>query len=151
MQSKRAELVPVEEVVSRLDGPVAAIRDATPQGLHHFTLADQVNQLVSASEAEPDLGFMARLMALCSLPRTNPGNQLLYKRQNGPCRLILSRTGEFVVVNPARGPGSLAEAKLRPILRPPLNPEGRLLIARDFFSLSREPPRRFVPERMSSV
>ena len=95
MQSKRAELVPVAEVVSRLDGPVAAIRDATSQGLHHFTLADQVDQLVSASEAEPDLGFMARLLTLCSLPRTNPGDQHQYTRQNGPCRLILSRTGEY--------------------------------------------------------
>ena len=84
MQSKRAELVPVEEVVSRLDGPVAAIRDATSQGLHHFTLADQVDQLVSASEAEPDLGFMARLLTLCSLPRTNPGDRLRYVRVNGP-------------------------------------------------------------------
>ena len=36
---------------------MAAIRDASPQALHHFTQADQVNQLVSASEAEPDLGF----------------------------------------------------------------------------------------------
>ena len=59
MQSKRGELVPVAEVVSRLGGPVAAIRDTSPQALHHFTQADQVNQLVSASEAEPDLGFMA--------------------------------------------------------------------------------------------
>ena len=73
MQSKRAELVPIAKVVSRLDGPVAAIRDATSQGLHHFTQADQVNQLVGASEADPALGFMARTMALCSLPRTNPG------------------------------------------------------------------------------
>ena len=70
MQSKRGELVPVAEVVSRLDGPVAAIREASPQALHHFTRFDQVNQLVSASEAEPDLGFMARLLTLCSLPRT---------------------------------------------------------------------------------
>ena len=65
MQSKRDELVPVAEVVSGLGGPVAAIRDTSPQALHHFTLADQVDQLVSASEAEPDLGFMARLLALC--------------------------------------------------------------------------------------
>ena len=66
MQSKRAELVPIAEVVSLLGGPVAAIRDATPQAMHHFTRADQVNQLVSASEAAPALGFMARTMALCS-------------------------------------------------------------------------------------
>ena len=52
---------------------MAAIRDATPQAMHHFTLSDQVNALVGASEADPDLGFMARMMALCSLPRTNPG------------------------------------------------------------------------------
>ena len=47
--------------------------------MHHFTLADQVDQLVSASEAEPDLGFMARLLTLYSLPRTNPGDGLQYK------------------------------------------------------------------------
>ena len=51
--------------------------------------ADQVNQLVSASEADPDLGFMARLMALCCLPRTNPGNRHQYKRVNGPFKLIM--------------------------------------------------------------
>ena len=95
MQSKRAELVPIAKVVSRLDGPVAAIREATPQALHHFTLADQVNQLVSASEAEPDLGFMARLLTLCSLPRTNPGDGLQYKRVNGPYTLIMTATGEY--------------------------------------------------------
>ena len=49
--------------------------EASPQALHHYTQADQVNQLTSAREADPDLGFMARLMALCSLPRTNPGNR----------------------------------------------------------------------------
>ena len=94
MQSKRDELVSSGEVVSRLDGPVAAIRDASPQGLHHYTLADQVDQLVRASEADPDLGFMARLLVLCSLPRTNPGNRLQYKRVNGPYKLIMSATGD---------------------------------------------------------
>ena len=44
----------------------------------------QVGQLVEAREADPDLGFMARMMVLCSLPRTNPGNRLRYVRQNGP-------------------------------------------------------------------
>ena len=93
MQSKRAELVPIAKVVSRLGGPVAAIRDATSQGLHHFTLADQVDQLVSASEAEPDLGFMARLLTLCSLPRTNPGDRLRYVRVNGPYTLVMNAGG----------------------------------------------------------
>ena len=54
-----------------------------------FTVADQVHQLVTAREADPDRGFMARLMALCSLPRTNPGNQKEYKRVNGPYTLIM--------------------------------------------------------------
>ena len=89
MRSKRGELVPVAEVVSRLGGPVAAIRAATPQALHHFTRFDQVDQLVSASEAEPDLGFMARMLVLCSLPRTNPGNRKEYKRVNGPYTLYM--------------------------------------------------------------
>ena len=89
MQRQRGELVPVGEVFSNLAGSVKALREASPQALHHFTQADQVNQLVGASEADPDLGFMARLMALCSLPRTNPGNRLQYKRQNGPYQLVM--------------------------------------------------------------
>ena len=64
-----------------------ALRESSPQARHHFTQADQVNQLVAASEADPDRGFMARLMALCSLPRTNPGNRLQYVRRNGPYTL----------------------------------------------------------------
>ena len=89
MQRKRDGLVPIGEAISGLGGPVKAIRDASPQALHHFTQADQVNQLVEASEADPDMGFMARLMALCSLPRTNPGNRKEYKRVNGPYRLYM--------------------------------------------------------------
>ena len=45
---------------------------ATSQARHHFTTLRQVDQLIKASEADADLGFMARLLALCSLPRTNP-------------------------------------------------------------------------------
>ena len=95
MQRKRAELVPIGEALGDLGGPVKVLRETSPQARHHFTQADQVNQLVGASEADPNLGFMARLMALCSLPRTNPGNQYQYKRVNGPYKLILSRTGEY--------------------------------------------------------
>ena len=89
MARKRDGLVPIEEAISDLGGPVAAIRDASPQALHHFTRFDQVNQLVEASEADPDRGFMARLMALCCLPRANPGNRHQYKRVNGPFKLIM--------------------------------------------------------------
>ena len=93
MQRQRGELVPVGEVIADLDGPVKAIREASPQARHHFTRADQVNQLVGASEAEADLGFMARLLVLCSLPRTNPGNRLQYKRVNGPYQLYMIAGG----------------------------------------------------------
>ena len=93
MQCKRDGLVSIAEAFSDLSGPVAALRDASPQARHHFTQADQVNQLVAASEATPDLGFIARMMALCSLPRTNPGNRHQYKRVNGPFTLYMNAVG----------------------------------------------------------
>ena len=93
MQRQREEMVPIGEVFSDLDEPVKKSLQLSPQERHHFTQADQVNQLVWASEADPDLGFMARLLALCSLPRTNPGNQLQYRRVNGPYQLYVIAGG----------------------------------------------------------
>ena len=93
MQRQRGELVPVGDALSGMDGPVKLVRGASPQARHHFTQADQVNQLVSAREADPERGFMARLMALCSLPRTNPGNRKEYKRVNGPSTLYMIAGG----------------------------------------------------------
>ena len=71
MQRQRSELVPIAETFAGLPGPVQALREDSRQARRGFTLSDQVNQLVSAREADPDRGFMARMMALCSLPRTN--------------------------------------------------------------------------------
>ena len=93
MEPKRDGLVPIREVFGGLDGPVKALREASLQARHHFTQADQVNLLVSAREADPDLGFMGRTMALCSLPRSNPGNRLQYKRINGPFTLYMTASG----------------------------------------------------------
>ena len=93
MQRQRGELVPVGEALIGLDGPEKKALQPSPQARHHFTQADQVDQLVSASEADPDLGFMARLLALCSLPRTNPGNRIQYKRANGPYTLYMTAGG----------------------------------------------------------
>ena len=87
MARKRNGWVPFGEALTDLPDPVKTIHDASPQARHHFTQADQVNQLVSANEADPDLGFIARLMALCCLPRTNPGNRQRYVRRNGPYTL----------------------------------------------------------------
>ena len=93
MQRERGELVPIGDALSGMGGPVKSIREATPQATFHFTQADQVNQLISASEVDPDRGFMARLMALCSLPRTNPGDRKEYKRVNGPFTLYMVAGG----------------------------------------------------------
>ena len=93
MQRQRGELVPIADALADLDGLVSASRDDSPQARHSFTVADQVNQLINASEADPDLGFMARTMALCSLPRSNPGNRLQYKRVNGPFTLYMIAGG----------------------------------------------------------
>ena len=49
MQRKRGDLVPIAKALADLSGPVKAIRNATPQSLHHFTLADQVDRLVAAA------------------------------------------------------------------------------------------------------
>ena len=88
-------LPPIGDIFSNLDdGSLRKALHPPPQALHHFTRFDQVDELVGASEADPDLGFMARLMALCSLPRTNPGDRLQYKRVNGPYKLIMIAGGD---------------------------------------------------------
>ena len=74
MQRQRSELVPIGDALSGTGGAVKALQPS-PQARHHFTVADQVDRLVEASEADPERGFMARMMALCSLPRTNPGTR----------------------------------------------------------------------------
>ena len=97
MQRKRGELAPIGEVIDDLDGPVTALRAASLQARHSFTVADQVDRLVSASETDPDRGFMARTMAPCSLPRSNPGNRHQYKRVNGPFTLVMSTGGLYKI------------------------------------------------------
>ena len=82
--------VPIADVAGTLPGVVPSGRAMSAQTRHHFTTLRQVNQLIEASEAAPDLGFMARLLALCSLPRTNPKNRLQYVRRNGPYTLGMS-------------------------------------------------------------
>ena len=107
MEHKRDGLVPIGEVFGGLNGPVKAIREDSPQARHHFTQAEQVNRLVTARESDPDLGFQARIMALCSLPRSNPGNRLRYTRQNGP--YTLGMTGWPQQQTSLRHPAALAD------------------------------------------
>ena len=77
-----------------LPGTVQALRETPPPARRGFTQSDQVHQLVTASEADSDLGFMARMMVLCSLSRTNLGNRKEYKRVNGPFTLYMYSSGE---------------------------------------------------------
>ena len=91
MPRKRDGFVPIGDVVTGVELPDGrALTPAAPQALHHFTRLDQIDQLVDASEADADLGFMARLLSLCSLPRRNPGSQLRYIRRNGPYTLAMT-------------------------------------------------------------
>jgi Plasmid encoded RepA protein len=67
----------------------------TLQSKHHFTRIKQINALVGiADDPATDMGFMARMMTLCSLPRTDPGTRLQYKRQNGPYKLVMIAGGD---------------------------------------------------------
>ena len=96
MASKRDGFVPIGDVVAggELPGGLVLIHHAaTPQARSHFTQLDQVTQLVGVSEVDADLGFMARMLALCSLPRTNPGDKLQYVRRNGPFTLHMTVSG----------------------------------------------------------
>ena len=95
MKRKRGkdEWFPIGGIFSGQGGPEQELQEASRQSMYHFTRVDQVDQLVDASEDDPDMGFMARLMTLCSLPRTNPGNRLQYKRVNGPFTLYMIAGG----------------------------------------------------------
>ena len=86
MQRQRGELVPIAEVIADLPAPVR--RSAKPTtgatGLHPRRSGEPA---CLGQRDDPDLGFMGRTMALCSLPRTNPGNRKEYIRCNGPYTL----------------------------------------------------------------
>ena len=71
-----------------------ALSLVTPQARHHSSRLDQIDRLIRAADDTEDVGYMARLLALCSLPRTDPGNRLQYKRGNGPYKLIIIAGGD---------------------------------------------------------
>ena len=99
-QQTRDGVVPVGDLALDLPGvqvparrEFAPHRSAASSAPRPFTRFDQVTQLVNASESDAEIGFMARLLALCSLPRTNPGNRVRYVRRNGPYTLVMTATG----------------------------------------------------------
>ena len=91
-ERKRAEARGIEQFREHIGDPAPLAM--TPQAVYHWTRDDQAYALAAAGEAEPDTGFMMRLLALCTLPRTNPGDRFQYVRANGPWRLTLARTGD---------------------------------------------------------
>jgi hypothetical protein len=66
----------------------------TPQGRHHHTIEKQIEKLQALPQDSPEMGFMTRLLTLCSLPRTDPGARLQYKRENGPYKMIMIAGGD---------------------------------------------------------
>ena len=90
-ERKRAEARGIEEFREHIGNP--APLSLTPQAVYHWSRDDQADALATAREAEPDTGFVMRLLALCTLPRTNPGDRFQYIRTNGPWTLTLARTG----------------------------------------------------------
>ena len=66
-----------------------ALSLVTPQARYHYTRLDQIDRLIEAGESDSDIGYMGRLMALCNLPRTNPGKRHQYSRVNGPFKLVM--------------------------------------------------------------
>ena len=61
---------------------------------------------------------MARLLALCSLPRSNPGDRLQYKRVNGPYTLYMLAGGGNKL--PVRHPAAMRQGCLFVLLAPRL-------------------------------
>ena len=108
MQRKRGELVPVAEVIADLPGPVQALRKTSPQARHHFTRFDQVNALVSASEADPQrqvdrlTRYQANLGPPVEAQRVTPLDR------RSPVKQCLNETGCPVA------PGIKIETELRP-------------------------------------
>ena len=94
MVRNRDSLVPIGDAVSGLDdGSVNELRKALPQARRYFTIADQVNLLVGASEADQDRGFLARTMALCSLPRSKPRQPEGVQARQRPLHALHERYG----------------------------------------------------------
>ncbi|MCY3843141.1 MAG: replication protein RepA, partial [Acidobacteria bacterium] len=71
--------------------PPGAARPAPRAG--HWTRDDQIDGLIRVADREPEVGFMVRLLALCTLPRTDPGTLTHYVRRNGRYALVVIAGG----------------------------------------------------------
>ena len=64
-----------------------------PPQAGHWTRDDQIDGLIRVADREPEVGFMVRLLALCTLPRTDPGTLTHYVRRNGRYALVVIAGG----------------------------------------------------------
>lgn len=88
--TKASALLPGFESLTPVLQEIEQSKAPTVQGRHHFTRFKQLDALADIGDGgSPDMGFMTRLLTLCSLPRTDHGNRLQYKRQNGPYKLAM--------------------------------------------------------------
>ena len=79
---------------SGLGGPPARREAALPAPrAGHWTRDDQIDSLIRVADSRPDVGFMVRLLALCTLPRTDPGTLTHYVRRNGRYALVVIAGG----------------------------------------------------------
>ena len=62
-----------------------------PQARYHSNRLDQIDRLIHAAESDEDIAYLARLLTLCSLPRTNPGNRKEYVRTQRPLHACAHR------------------------------------------------------------
>lgn len=58
-----------------------------------WTSDDQIDSLLRVADRRPDVGFMVRVLALCTLPRTDPGTLTHYVRRNGRYALVVIAGG----------------------------------------------------------
>ena len=94
-ETRRARKRELNEATSTSAADSATTRRRRhPASPLHWTLADQLDDLEKARDTAPEIGFMMRLLALCTLPRTNPGDRVQYRRINGPWTLIMLAGGE---------------------------------------------------------
>lgn len=101
MTKKPPGLTRAADLLPTIESLQSAIRQSnesnalTVQGKHHYTREKQMDSLQDIGETQnPEMGFMSRMLTLCSLPRTDVGDRLQYKRQNGPYKLIMIAGGD---------------------------------------------------------
>ena len=96
---RSSERSDVERAVEASDAdaaePLWAGCDAEPDRLvERFRTAEGDWSLARDSVFPLDIGFAARVLALCALPRRDPGDLRRYKRVNGPYRLVVVALGD---------------------------------------------------------